>query len=69
MGDTVSKLASTNSCMNQDEKAIIPRFHFKCRYHEDDKECITGIYTRTKDIKAILIFKFIINRYVQILIN
>jgi len=57
MGDSVSKFQVVNSCINKDETPNIPRYHFKCRFSEDDEHCTSRAYTRTKDT-FVRIFNF-----------
>ena len=49
MGDSASKLSVINSCVKIEEKPNVPRYHFKCRFSEDDDYCTSKVYTRTKD--------------------
>ena len=48
MGDLISKSQKTYSS-KYEGKLPAPRFHFKSRYHKDDENCETKVYTRTKD--------------------
>lgn len=49
MGDLISKSAKTN-CIKTLEYQLVPKYHFKCRFHIDDEMCSTDVYTRTKDV-------------------
>lgn len=32
---------------DDDQENTPPKYHFKCRFHDEDAYCITQIYTRT----------------------
>ena len=49
MGETLSRMQTSATCVKYDERIPPPRFHFKCRYHKNDEYCETAVYTRTKD--------------------
>ena len=53
MGDIISKSART-TCIDTNVYQVVPKYHFKCRFHADDELCFTDVYTRTKDIIVIL---------------
>ena len=50
MGETVSRIQKSTTCIKYEERVPPPRFQFKCRFDKDDEYCITAVYTRTKDI-------------------
>ncbi len=35
---------------------VLPGYHFKCRWHKNDKNCETNVFTRTKDVLVSVCF-------------
>lgn len=44
---------------------LLPSYHYKCRFDKNDKNCVSDLYTRTKDVHVRItrVFSFVVFSY------